>query len=356
MDGGGHNVMRLNDIYLRGLGVYLPERVSTETAIAQGLLDAEQAAASGLTGAACAGDTPAPEMALWAARQAVERAAVDPAGMDVLLYADNYHSGPDGWFPQFWLQRHLVGGDLLAAQVRQGCNGMFGALELAAGYLTARGGGRALTVASDNSTSPLVDRWQCLRPDFIIGDGATAVVLDTEPSFARLKAVSSITVPALEGMHRGDEPLYPPGATTGRFMDFAARIEFFGYENRNEMLHMGLELLKARSEVIDRVLDEAGVDLTAVSRIAYNHGSRSHVEDGVLAMIGLPLERSNWEFGRGLGHLGASDQIASLANMLGTGDLTAGDHLLMLGVAPGVSVAAAVVEILEVPAWAVPVA
>ena len=91
--------MRLNDIYLRGLGVYLPERVSTATAIAQGLLDAEQAAASGLTGAACAGDTPAPEMALWAARQAVERAAVDPAGMDVLLYADNYHSGPDGWFP-----------------------------------------------------------------------------------------------------------------------------------------------------------------------------------------------------------------------------------------------------------------
>ncbi|HEX4705751.1 MAG TPA: ketoacyl-ACP synthase III family protein, partial [Pseudonocardiaceae bacterium] len=169
--------MKLADVYLSGLGVYLPDVVSVDTAIAQGFLDADTVAKTGLRGAACAGDTPAPEMALRAARQAVDRSGVDPTSLAALLYADNYHSGPDGWFPQFWLQRHLVGGDLLAAQIRQGCNGMFGALELAATYLMARGGGTALAVAADNSTSPLVNRWQCLRPDFIIGDGASAAVL-----------------------------------------------------------------------------------------------------------------------------------------------------------------------------------
>jgi 3-oxoacyl-[acyl-carrier-protein] synthase-3 len=180
-------------------------------------------------------------------------------------------------------------------------------------------------------------------------------VVTTDRSFARLKSISSVTVPELEGMHRGDEPLFPPGATTGRFMDFAGRIEHFGFTNRDNMRHWGLSLLKARSELVDRVLDEAGIDITGVSRIAYNHGSREHVEDGLLSMLDLPLAKSNWEFGRGLGHLGASDQLVALTNMLGTGELQPGDHLLMLGVAPGVSVAGAVVQILDVPAWAEPV-
>lgn len=347
--------MKLADVYLSGIGTYVPSTTGVEVAIEQGWMTAEDAETSGLTGAACAGETPAPDMALWAGQEAVAHAGVDPEALDVLLYADNYHSGPDGWFPQFWLQRHLVGGDLLAAQLRQGCNGMFGALELASTYLIARGGGTAMTVASDNSTSPLVNRWRCLRPDFVIGDGATAVVLNTTSGFARLKSASSITVPELEGMHRGDEPMFPPGATIGRFMDFAERIDFFGFENRDTMLHSGLNLLKTRSELIDRVLAEAGIGIDGVSRIAYNHGSRKYVEDGLLAMLGIPLEKSNWEFGRGLGHLGASDQVASLAHMLGTGQLAPGDHVLMVGIAPGVSVAGAVVEILDVPEWAGPV-
>lgn len=353
--------MKLAGIYLSGLGAYVPEVVPVETAIEQGYLDADEVAKSGLTGAACAGEMPAPEMALRAGRQAIKRASSGRESIcediDILLYADNHHSGPDGWFPQFWLQRHLVGGDLLAAEVRQGCNGMFGALELAANYLIASNGGNALVVASDNSTSPLVNRWQSLRPDFIIGDAASAVVLTrarTE-AFARLKSVGSVTVTELEGMHRGDEPLFPPGATIGRPLDFAGRIEQFVYENRDQMYLWALDLIKQRSTLISQLLDEAGIDIAGVSRIAYNHGSRKFVGEGLLDMLGVPIEKSNWQFGRGLGHLGASDQVVSLAHMLGSGELVAGDHLLMLGIAPGVSIAGAVVEILSVPSWAEPV-
>lgn len=347
--------MKLSGIYVSGLGVYLPAVVAVEDAIEQGYLDAEEVAAAGLTGAACAGDMPAPEMALRAGRQALERSGIEQDAIDILLYADNHHSGPDGWFPQFWLQRHLVGGDLLAAEIRQGCNGMFGALELAANYLIGGDRGSALLVAADNSTSPLVNRWQSLRPDFIIGDAASAVVLTRTESFARLKSIGSVTVTELEGMHRGDEPLFPPGATTGRPMDFAARIEQFTYENRENLHIWVLDLIKQRATLINQLLDEANIDITGVSRIAYNHGSRKFVGDGLLDMLGLPMEVSNWEFGRGLGHLGASDQVVSLAHMLGTGGLVPGDHLLMLGIAPGVSIAGAVVEILSVPGWAAPI-
>ena len=69
--------MRLQETYISGLGVYLPETVSVEDAVKQGLYPAADAAANQLTGVAIAGDTPAPEMALRAAQDAFKRSG-DP--------------------------------------------------------------------------------------------------------------------------------------------------------------------------------------------------------------------------------------------------------------------------------------
>ncbi|TWJ21092.1 hypothetical protein [Micromonospora endolithica] len=110
--------------------------------------------------AAVAGDVPAPELAPRAARQAVERAAHDPHDVGLLLYVDAWHQGPDGWQPQYYLQRHLVGGDPVAIEVRQGCNGMLGALQLGAAYLRGAAAEHALLVAADNFGTPMIDRWR----------------------------------------------------------------------------------------------------------------------------------------------------------------------------------------------------
>src|SRR5258705_61480 len=59
------------------------------------------------------------------------------------------------------------------------------------------------------------------------GDAGSALVLDTEPGFARLLSVSSVSVSAAEEMHRSAEPLFPPGITEGRIVDFAAHNDTF---------------------------------------------------------------------------------------------------------------------------------
>src|SRR5207302_2223113 len=69
----GGTKMRLQETYISGLGVYLPETVSVADAVAQGLYPEADAAANQLTGVAIAGDTPAPEMALRAAQDAFKR-------------------------------------------------------------------------------------------------------------------------------------------------------------------------------------------------------------------------------------------------------------------------------------------
>ena len=41
--------------------------------------------------------------------QALHRAGCAPSEVDLLLYADSWHQGPDGWNPHHYLQRHLLG-------------------------------------------------------------------------------------------------------------------------------------------------------------------------------------------------------------------------------------------------------
>ena len=310
--------MRTPNISIRGIGVFIPEIVSIEQAIAQGRYPAEEAELHELAGAAVAGDLPAPEMALRAARSALERCGQRPDELDLLLYADSWHQGPDGWQPQYYLQHHLTGGNLLAVEVRQGCNGMFSAMELAAAYLRGDSrpadGGRtrpALLVAADNFGTPLFDRWRA-GPGYVAGDAASAVVLGHGPGFAQLLAVGSAAVAEPEQMHRGDKPLFPPGPTVGDSLDFGVCNAQF----RRRALAEGsgtaalVRVHQLTLEMVDQALAEAGVGIGDITRVAYMNYSRDIVEQRCMAALGLPLSRSTWQFGRALGHLGArSDRL-----------------------------------------------
>ena len=341
--------MKTPDIYVSGLGVHLPEVVSVEQSIADGNYDADTAEETELLGAAISPDLSGPEMALIAAKQAFARAGHEPIDVAALLYVDMYHAGPDGWCPQSYLQRELVGGDVLAANIRQGCNGMFGALELAAGYLIA-GHDSVLLAAGDNMGSPLVNRWQSL-PEFILADSGSAVLLTRSPGFAKLLSVCSLTIPELEGMHRGAEPLVPAPVTLGKPLDLLSRFREFAKMNGAKTADAGLKLIKSRIDLVHRALDEAGIDITQITRIACNHGSRGFIDDGLLESIDLTIEQSTWDFGRRVGHLGPSDQIAGFDHLLSSGELKPGDHLLMFGHGPGFGLATAVFEIVDTPRW-----
>jgi 3-oxoacyl-[acyl-carrier-protein] synthase-3/clorobiocin biosynthesis protein CloN2 len=71
-------------------------------------------------------------------------------------------------------------------------------------------------------------------------------------------------------------------------------------------------------------------------------------------VLGFQLSQSTWEYGSGIGHLGASDHLVSLHHLLATGQLSPGDHVLLSGSGPGLTFKSAVVQILNVRGGSAP--
>ncbi|WUH99903.1 ketoacyl-ACP synthase III family protein [Spirillospora sp. NBC_00431] len=347
--------MRTRGLFIQSTGVHIADRISVAEAVAAGWYDQDEAEATGYVGIAVAGDVSAPELALAASRRALDRLAEPAVPLSHLFYADVYHSGPDGWLPYTYLQRHLSADDAFGTGVRQGCNGMFGALRLADAALRTTPAGpdgeapAVLLVAADNFGSPLLDRWTC-NPGLVMADGAAALVLGRTPGVAEVLSVAAVNLSGLEALHRGDTPLAPPDLLLGRPLDFGARFAEFA-RSGGFGPGSGLEFVERFGGLVDRLLDEAGIGLDEVTRVAFNHAGRETVEDRVVGPLGVPLKETTWEYGSTIGHVGAADQVIALDHLLDTGELGPGCHLLLLGVGPGVTIAGAVIKVLDVPHW-----
>jgi 3-oxoacyl-[acyl-carrier-protein] synthase III len=342
--------MRTPDIFIGGIGVHIPPTVTVEWAVRRGLYTREQAELHELGGVAIAGDMPAPEMALNAAEQAVERWGGEPTELDLLLYASSWHQGPEGWLAHSYLQRHLVGGGVLAVEIRQGCNGIFSALELAASYLAAvPERTSALLVAADNYGTPLIDRWRS-GPTWICGDAGSAVILTKKRGFARLLSVCTVTIPEAEEYFRGAEVLFPPSTTAGRPLDYSAR---FQQSSRVPATMAAIEGVPERLKALmGKTLDEAGIEAADLARVASPNFAREIVQQSYIDLLGLPMSRSAWDFGRDIGHCGPSDQVLSLEHFVDTGELGPGQYMMFAGMAPGCGLSCAVLQVLETPVWA----
>ncbi|MDG4836504.1 ketoacyl-ACP synthase III family protein [Micromonospora sp. WMMD967] len=349
--------MRTPQLYLAGLASYLPASVAAEDAVAAGWYDEHEWRNSGWTGAAVAGRISAPDMAVDAANQALARSGLDRAEIALLLHASVGDQGPDYWSPHQYVLRHTVGGSIPAAELRQGCNGALTALELAYGYLCAGHRTAALVTGADNFGVPRFDRWRYASGanpgrGSIMGDAATAAVLSTVDGFARVRAMASVSLPELEEMNRPEGPLFPPALTFDRPVDVAGRQLSFARRFPKAALAAKQAISSARTELGLRTIAEAGISPADIARATHVFAGGEGYLRSVLAPIGIDPARGMLAFGRDLGHLSVNDHFAALTHLVVTRQVAPGDHVLMISNGVGVSVSAAVVEILSLPEWA----
>jgi 3-oxoacyl-[acyl-carrier-protein] synthase III len=117
--------------------------------------------------------------------------------------------------------------------------------------------------------------------------------------------------------------------TLGRSLDFAGRLR--SKTAASEEVQAGFDRSRGVFvDIVDRALDEAGITREDLTKVAYITYSRELVEGACMTPLGLPMERSTWDYGRTVGHCGASDQLLSLDHVLETGELGPGDHILLM--------------------------
>jgi 3-oxoacyl-[acyl-carrier-protein] synthase III len=343
--------VRWKDIYIAGVGAHLPEREYTaDQAVADGRYDATAAQTNGIRAVRVAGDDePGPVLAAAAGRQALARSGHDPQDIDLVLHGYVAHQGQDMWSPASYVQNETGCGGSAAIEVRQGSNGAFAAIELAASYLSARPASKAaLITAGDAFKLPYIDRWKS-DDQTVFGDGGCAAVLSKRGGFARLVSTASTTEASLEPLYRGtgDWTLAPfddgkPVNLTARKDDWLMRHED-AYDD-------ALKLVGDRfAGVLAEALDEAGMTLDEAQWVVHATLIRPLADWGFYKLLNLDPAKTTYEWGLDYGHMGTCDQIAGLNHLVQTRRPKPGDRLVTWAAGIGFMWTVAVLEFVDSP-------
>jgi 3-oxoacyl-[acyl-carrier-protein] synthase-3 len=339
--------MRTENIYLAGIGTCLPPRVTTAEAVERGWYDEQARHDSGFESIAVANGTPAPDLAVEAAKVALRRSGRSPDDISALLHCTTHHQGPDGWSAPHYVLRETLDRPIFAAEVRQGCVGAILGLQLAVHRLVADPGSDAVLLTSaDNFSTPLVDRWRASSL-FVLADGGSSLVIARGSGFARVLAIGAVSNPGMEALHRGGEEMFPPGITVGRELDFDSRTAYWRQQwARGEATPIG-NPGECVAAVVEQVLAEAQVPLEKVTRVCHVGFARGPLEGVYFAPLGLDPSLGVFEYSRRTGHVGASDPLIGLERLWTNRDVVPGDHVLLIANAPGIEAGCALVEVVE---------
>jgi 3-oxoacyl-[acyl-carrier-protein] synthase-3 len=340
--------MRLDRVYIAGIGVAETGSVLVADAVARGWWDAASAAASGLVSVSVAGEVPAPDLAVAAARAAVAGSGVEAEAFSGVFHACVHPQGPDGWSAPHYINRRTVSRPVLSVEVRNGCIGFFSAVYLAACHLVAGGGEAALVTCADNFGTPAVDRWRASGL-FVLADGGGAVVLSRRGGLARVLAVGSVADPELEEHHRGGQPMFPPSLTTGGILNFDERMAYGQRQAEAGVLRPMSDFGALLVEAVERTLKEAGVSMGEITRVVHDGFNRDALEVIFLDPLRVEPDRGIWEFGRRSGHAGPLDALRGFDYAWRAGLAGPGDKVLLIGGTPGMEAACAVLEITAEP-------
>jgi 3-oxoacyl-[acyl-carrier-protein] synthase-3 len=339
-----------DDIYLAGVASWLPPREP----IGQGRYEPGEQDEHDWESASVAGDDETVVgMAVRAGRLALERSGVDPAEVSLLLHAHTWFQGLDVWTAAAYIHHALLGENRSAAAIdlNQQCPGGVSALQLGADHLIADPGRRAVVVTTaDRFSLPGLDRWHAEGPEFILGDGAAAMVLARGHGFARLLAARSVADTTLEPMSRGDNPFTLYSTAYPAPIDAHARTKAFLQKGIMGVDEVIARLNRGHADAVHGLLDEAGLTVGDVSRFVFpNVGLRQLIE--LVEPLGIEVSQTTWELGRTTGHVGAADPINGLTYLLEHGQLRAGDRVMMVGIGAGFFWSGALVQCVEVPDW-----
>jgi 3-oxoacyl-[acyl-carrier-protein] synthase III len=316
------------NVSVTGLGIRVPERVVTNDELAQ-LVDTSDAWITERTGIKerrfAAREEAMSDLALPAARQALERAGVDPAELDLVIVAT---VTPDMMFPttSAIVADALGARDAAAYDLLAGCTGFMYAIAQAHGMIAAGIARTALVVGGD-VLSKILD-FKDRSTLVLFGDGAGAVVLERVERGGFL----GFELGADGG---GGRHLWLPGSGSRHFDDATKLVKM----NGPEVFKFATRVMVTSAE---KLLQECGLTVEDVE-VYVPHQANIRIIDHAARKLGIPKERVVVNVDR-YGNTSSGSIPLALADARADGRLRPGRLVLMTGMGAGLTWGSALME------------
>jgi 3-oxoacyl-[acyl-carrier-protein] synthase III len=308
-------------VSITGLGTYAPDRVLTNDELA-GLVDTSDEWITERTGIKerriAAPEQAMTDLALPAARTALERAGVKSTELDLIIVAT---VTPDMMFPTTGslLGDLLPAPDAAAYDLLAGCTGFVYALAQAHAMVSAGLANKALVVGGD-VLSKILD-WTDRSTLVLFGDGAGAVVIERvdDGGFFGFE---------LGADGGGGQHLWLPGSGSRTFEDADRLVKM----NGREVFKFATRVMVTSAEAL---LDQVGRTIEDVD-VYVPHQANTRIIDYATRKLGIPEERVVVNVDR-YGNTSSGSIPLALADAEADGRLTSGATVLMTGMGAGLT-------------------
>jgi 3-oxoacyl-[acyl-carrier-protein] synthase III len=321
------NVSRNGAIGITGVGSYVPERVMTNDDLSELVETSDEwiTERTGIKERRIADPSQAAsDLALPAARQALEAARLEAADLELVVVAT---VTPDMFFPSTGslLASALGADDAAAYDLSAGCTGFMYAIAQAYGALAGGLTQNALVVGSE--TLSKIVNWHDRSTCVLFGDGAGAVVIERVPEGGFLgfelgsdgEGGKDLAVPA------GGSRRPPTEQTVQQDLHFLQM-------NGREVYKFATRVLVSSAE---KLLEECGLTVDDID-LYIPHQANKRIIDHAARNLGIPEEKVFVNLQK-YGNTSSASIPLCLAEAVAGGRLTKGTRVLMTGMGAGLT-------------------
>lgn len=279
------------------------------------------------------------DMAIAAARQALDRSGVDPDRVGALIYTSAGLNDAQVWSPAACVMDALGLRNGFGFEVRNNCAAANVGATVVAGLMARdRDVDAAIVVAADRMSLLADYSDPRLHLFYTFGDGASAAVLRRDEATNRLLGFAELTDPSLNDavVQWGGTRLGPGDLDPERY----AKLELPDPDGFTERLSVGY--VENYGRAAEQACAHAGRSLADVDLVVINQLKPS-LRDAVMDRIGVSRDRAV-VFIQEYGHLGPSDVFFGLDLALRDGRIHPGSLVLLASSGLGASWAATLVE------------
>jgi 3-oxoacyl-[acyl-carrier-protein] synthase-3 len=268
----------------------------------------------------------AADMGARAARQAMDRAGIEPGEVDILVLST---ATPDRWLPSTACDTQALLGctNALAFDVMAACSGFLYGLSMAEGYLAA-GRGEVALVISAEKMSAIVD-WEDRATCVLFGDGAGAAVVRDANGSNR-----GILSSHLRSDGKLADLLYRPGG--GNVEPPTPEVLARG---RHYLQMEGREIFKnavrSMAEACDLALQQAGLTAEDVDLLV-PHQANLRIIEATAKYAGIPMDKVFVNLDR-YGNMSSASVPVALDEALEQGRIGPGSNVLTVAFGAGLT-------------------